>query len=96
MVEHDAIAGFQRIDGDGAIVERTVGLRFWLELVGQDGRALTFDDQWKSMDVVTGDIAWSIPFGKADGAPAGMNTGAPNSQRGGPTTTAGACADGVA
>lgn len=51
-----------RIDGDGAIVERTVGPQFWLELVGQDGRALTFDDQWKSMDVVTGDIAWSDPL----------------------------------
>ena len=47
---------------------------------------------WSSLvavNVNTGDIAWSVPFGTAEGAPAGMNTGAPNSQRGGPTTTAG-------
>ena len=51
-----------RIDAEGTVVERAVGPQFWLELVGQNGRALTFDDQWKSMDVVTGDIAWSDPL----------------------------------
>ena len=42
-----------------------------------------------AINVNTGDIAWQIPFGTVEGLPAGMNTGAPNSQRGGPTTTAG-------
>lgn len=41
-----------------------------------------------AIDVNTGDIAWQIPFGKAKGAPEGANTGAPNSQKGGPTSTA--------
>lgn len=47
---------------------------------------------WSSLvavNVNTGDIALSVPFGKAEGVPAGVNTGAPNSQRGGLTTTAG-------
>ena len=42
-----------------------------------------------AVNVNTGEIAWQIPFGTVEGAPAGMKTGAPNSQRGGPTTTAG-------
>ncbi len=42
-----------------------------------------------AVDVNTGEIAWQIPFGTVEGAPAGMQTGAPNSQRGGPTSTAG-------
>ena len=42
-----------------------------------------------AINVNTGDIAWQIPFGTAEGAPAGMKTGAPNSQMGGPTSTAG-------
>ena len=41
-----------------------------------------------AIDVNTGDIAWQIPFGEAKGAPEGSNTGAPNSQKGGPTSTA--------
>ena len=36
----------------------------------------------------TGDIAWQIPFGKVEGAPADTDTGAPNSPKGGPTSTA--------
>ena len=42
-----------------------------------------------AVNVNTGDIAWQIPFGTVEGAPAGMNTGAPNSQFGGPTSTDG-------
>ena len=42
-----------------------------------------------AVNVNTGEIAWQIPFGTVDGAPAGMKTGAPNSQKGGPTSTAG-------
>ncbi len=42
-----------------------------------------------AVNVNTGDIAWQVPFGTAEGAPAGIKTGAPNSQRGGPTTTGG-------
>ena len=37
----------------------------------------------------TGEIAWQIPFGTVEGAPPGLLTGAPNSQKGGPTSTAG-------
>ena len=42
-----------------------------------------------AVDVNTGEIAWQIPFGKAKGVPDGLDTGAPNSQKGGPTSTAG-------
>ena len=47
---------------------------------------------WSSLvavDVNTGEIAWQIPFGTVEGAPPGLQTGAPNSQKGGPTSTAG-------
>ena len=42
-----------------------------------------------AINVNTGDIAWQIPFGTVEDAPAGMKTGAPNSHVGGPTSTAG-------
>ena len=42
-----------------------------------------------AVNVNTGEIAWQIPYGTVEGAPAGMKTGAPNSQVGGPTTTDG-------
>ncbi len=42
-----------------------------------------------AVDVNTGEIAWQLPFGTVEGAPAGVETGAPNSQTGGPTSTAG-------
>ena len=42
-----------------------------------------------AVNVNTGEIAWQIPFGTVEGAPAGMKTGAPSSQTGGPTSTAG-------
>ena len=42
-----------------------------------------------AVDVNTGEIAWQIPFGTVEGTPAGVQTGAPNSQKGGPTSTAG-------
>ena len=42
-----------------------------------------------AVDVNTGEIAWQIPFGTVKGAPPGVETGAPNSQKGGPTSTAG-------
>ena len=42
-----------------------------------------------AVDVNTGEIAWQIPFGTVEGAPPGVETGAPNSQKGGPTSTAG-------
>ena len=42
-----------------------------------------------AVNVNTGDIAWQIPFGTVEGAPAGMKTGAPNSHVGGPMVTAG-------
>jgi len=42
-----------------------------------------------AVDVNTGEIAWQIPFGTVEGVPAGLETGAPNSQKGGPTSTAG-------
>lgn len=42
-----------------------------------------------AVNVNTGDVAWQIPFGTVEGAPPGMKTGAPNSQMGGPTSTAG-------
>ena len=41
------------------------------------------------MDVSSGEIVWMIPFGTVEGAPPGLQTGAPNSQKGGPTSTAG-------
>ena len=47
---------------------------------------------WSSLvavDVNSGEIAWKIPFGTVEGAPPGLLTGAPNSQKGGPTSTAG-------
>jgi quinoprotein glucose dehydrogenase len=42
-----------------------------------------------AVNVNTGEIAWQIPFGTVEGAPPGVETGAPNSQKGGPTSTAG-------
>ena len=42
-----------------------------------------------AVDVNSGEIAWMIPFGTVEGAPPGLLTGAPNSQKGGPTSTAG-------
>ncbi len=42
-----------------------------------------------AVDVNSGEIAWQIPFGTVEGAPPGLLTGAPNSQKGGPTSTAG-------
>lgn len=42
-----------------------------------------------AVDVNTGEIAWQIPFGTVEGAPPGVETGAPNAQKGGPTSTAG-------
>ena len=42
-----------------------------------------------AVDVDTGEIAWQIPFGTVGGALAGVETGAPDSQKGGPTSTAG-------
>jgi quinoprotein glucose dehydrogenase len=41
-----------------------------------------------AIDVNTGDIAWQVPFGTANGTPAGMKTGGNNSG-GGPISTAG-------
>lgn len=41
-----------------------------------------------AVNVNTGDIAWQIPFGTAEGVPAGIKTGASN-LGGGPMTTAG-------
>ena len=41
-----------------------------------------------AVDVNSGEIAWMIPFGTVEGAPPGLLTGAPNSQKGGPTSTA--------
>jgi quinoprotein glucose dehydrogenase len=41
-----------------------------------------------AIDVNTGDIAWQVPFGTANGTPAGMKTGGYNSG-GGPISTAG-------
>ena len=41
-----------------------------------------------AVDVNTGEIAWQVPFGTVEGAPPGIETGAPNSQTGGPTSTA--------
>jgi quinoprotein glucose dehydrogenase len=42
-----------------------------------------------AVNVNTGDIAWQIPFGTVEGAPAGMATGGTTSHVGGPTATAG-------
>ena len=42
-----------------------------------------------AVNVNTGDIAWQVPFGNAEGTPPDMKTGAPNSHKGGPTATAG-------
>lgn len=44
--------------------------------------------QLVAVDVNSGEIAWKIPFGTVEGAPPGLLTGAPNSQKGGPTSTA--------
>ena len=41
-----------------------------------------------AIDVNTGDIAWQVPFGTANGTPAGMKTGG-SSSGGGPISTAG-------
>ena len=46
---------------------------------------------WSSLiaiDVNLGEIAWKIPFGTVEGAPPGLLTGAPYSNKGGPTSTA--------
>jgi len=42
-----------------------------------------------AVDVNTGEFAWQIPFGTVEGAPEGVATGAPASNAGGPTSTAG-------
>ena len=44
-----------------------------------------------AVDVNTGEIAWTIPFGTVEGAPPGVATGAPNSQRVGRPPPRGAC-----
>lgn len=51
-----------RVDAEGRTSEQPVARQFWLELVGQAGMALTFDDEWRAMDVATGDIKWASPL----------------------------------
>ncbi|MEO7158216.1 MAG: hypothetical protein ABI039_11670 [Vicinamibacterales bacterium] len=47
-----------RVDADG-IVERPVSPTLWLEMVGQAGTVLTYDDGWKAQDVKTGAVQWA-------------------------------------
>jgi len=47
-----------RVAAEG-IVERPVPPTFWLEMIGQSGTAITYDDGWKAQDVATGAIQWA-------------------------------------
>jgi hypothetical protein len=50
-------------EGGGVSVDRNVSPGFWLQLIGQDGVALTYGDQgWQAMDVKTGEVKWSSPL----------------------------------
>lgn len=51
-----------RVDAEGALQERPVSPEFWLEMMGQAGTAVTYDDGWKAVDVTTGDIKWASSF----------------------------------
>jgi alpha-tubulin suppressor-like RCC1 family protein len=48
-----------RVDSAGDIQERFVDPQFWLELIGQAGAAITYDQGWKSIDVVSGATQWA-------------------------------------
>jgi alpha-tubulin suppressor-like RCC1 family protein len=46
------------VDGD-TVVARNVPSNFSIEMIGQDGVAITYGDGWKAMDVKTGETNWS-------------------------------------
>lgn len=48
-----------RVDEDEAVVHRAVTEEFRLQLVGQGGMALAFDERWSAMDVRTGGLQWT-------------------------------------
>lgn len=47
-----------RVESDGTIALRDVASNLSIEIVGQDGLALTYGDGWKAMDVKSGDVLW--------------------------------------
>ncbi|HWI19783.1 MAG TPA: hypothetical protein VNT81_18650 [Vicinamibacterales bacterium] len=47
-----------RIEGD-ALSERDVALNFTIEMIGQDGLAMTYGANWDAIDVRTGEPKWS-------------------------------------
>ncbi len=51
-----------RINAGGGLDERLVAPQFWLEMIGQNGTAITFDDGWKAIDVTTGEVRWASPL----------------------------------
>ena len=48
-----------RVNAAGELNERLVAPQFWLELMGQGGAALTYDDGWRAIDVVSGETRWA-------------------------------------
>lgn len=48
-----------RVDANGTIQEQTVPRQFWVEMIGQAGTALAYDDGWRRIDVTSGATLWS-------------------------------------
>ena len=61
MVGNDVFVqrSMTRVDADGTIVERNVPPQFSVEMIGQAGAALTYDDGWRRVDVRSGETLWS-------------------------------------
>jgi len=51
-----------RVEKEGAIQERFVDPEFSLEMIGQAGTALTYDNGWKAIDLPTGAVKWAAPL----------------------------------
>jgi hypothetical protein len=53
------VVSLTRVDADGSLTERAFDSHSWIEMIGQDGVALTYGGAWAAIDVRNGDIKWN-------------------------------------